>query len=54
MLVCSPLDPNEFNSPEDLMNRAHEVTRDVIAPDQTETLTRKEWFARMKRLDYSV
>ncbi len=53
-LVCPPLDPRDFVTAADLINAAHEVTRAIIAPDQTETLTRKQWKDRIATRNFTL
>ncbi|MEW9922175.1 lysophospholipid acyltransferase family protein [Marimonas sp. MJW-29] len=53
-LICPPLDPREFDTAADLINAAHELTRSIVAPDQTEALTRKQWKERLLSRDFSL
>lgn len=47
VLVCPPLNPGDFETAANLINAAHEITRAIIAPEQTETLTRRQWKDRI-------
>jgi len=53
-LICPPLDPGDFDTAADLINAAHETTRAIIAPEQTETLTRKQWKDRVIARDFTL
>ncbi len=54
VLVCPPLDPRDFETATDLINAAQEMARAIIAPQQVETLTRKQWKARVDARDFSI
>jgi 1-acyl-sn-glycerol-3-phosphate acyltransferase len=54
VLVCPPLDPRRFETAADLVNAAHAATLAIIAPGQTETLTRREWKGRLDAEDFSL
>jgi len=53
-LICAPLDPRDFDSAADLINAAHAVTSAIIAPEQTETLTRRQWVERVAAKDFAL
>ncbi|MFT7523344.1 MAG: hypothetical protein ACI92A_001203, partial [Candidatus Paceibacteria bacterium] len=53
-LICPPLDPRDFDTAADLVNAAHEMTRKIIAPEQSKTLTRKQWKARVTAKDFTL
>ena len=54
VLVCPPIDPRDFDNAASLITAAQEVTREIIAPDQSEALTRRQWKARIDARDFRV
>ncbi len=54
VLACPPLDPRDFANAADLINAAHEMTRAIVAPEQTEALTRRQWKERIDAGDFTL
>ena len=54
ILVSTPLDPHAFAGPAQLVAAAQKVARALIAPNQTTTLTRREWKRRLDLRDFSL
>lgn len=54
ILVCPPLNPRHFASAAALTAAAHDVARAIIAPDQTGTLTRRQWKQRLDARDFTL
>ncbi len=54
VLLLPPLDPGQFASADALINAAHDMTRAIVAPNQTTALTRRQWRDRVRARDFSL
>ena len=54
VLVLPPLNPSDYPDAASLMGEAQRRTQEIVAPNQTKTMTRAQWRIRLDAKDFSL